>query len=155
MFEKVLIKERQKGQKKGKKKKRKINIVCVYRILHSTHHPWPQCCRWCADEWRVWSQKKSRGKEIHDCNVARGTWTRPECGQDQKKKKRMWERVSWLFRDYLKLGEPSVYFKPVEQTLYSAAVPIKKRMCEWVSWLFQLSPPPPVWMACCRWCADW
>jgi len=26
-----------------------------------------------------------------------------------------------------KLGEPSVYLKPVEQTLYSAAVPIKKR----------------------------
>ena len=26
-----------------------------------------------------------------------------------------------------KLGEPQVYLKPVEQTLYSATVPIKKR----------------------------
>jgi len=30
-----------------------------------------------------------------------------------------------------KLGEPWVYLKPVEQTLYSAAVPINKRICTW------------------------
>jgi len=28
-----------------------------------------------------------------------------------------------------KLGEPLVYLNPVEQTLYSATVPIKKSMC--------------------------
>jgi len=33
-----------------------------------------------------------------------------------------------------KLGEPSVYLKPVEQTLYSATVPIKKNHQEIILW---------------------
>ena len=43
-----------------------------------------------------------------------------------------------------KLGEPQVYLKPVEQTLYSATVPIKRNVCR-ISHLSRYKNPVVMW----------
>jgi len=63
--------------------------------------------------------KKERKKDVQDVQkMTRGEW---DAGVENKN-----TQNTQINLNKQKLGEPLVYLKPVEQTLYSATVPIKK-----------------------------